>query len=219
MIPQHIFVTGTDTEVGKTRISGALIKKLQQQGYRTAGMKPIASGCEWHEQQWQNEDALALIAQSDVFLPYAVVNPYAFEPAIAPHIAAEQGNVQIDLTVIDAHYQMIKRHSDAVVVEGAGGWLVPINQQQTMADIAKQLALPVVLVVDIKLGCINHALLTVASIEQHGLALAGWVANHRQEQTESRQMIDTLRARIKAPCLGVVPYLSRADMCADSFLN
>jgi len=207
MMPNHIFVTGTDTEVGKTRISVGLMALLQQQGLKTAGMKPIASGCDWIDGEWKNEDALAMITQSDVTLPYTMINPYAFEPAIAPHIAAKQAEVSICLNTIKKCYQQIKQQADAVVVEGAGGWLVPLNDDDTMADLALKLDLPVVLVVAIKLGCINHALLTVESIQQKGLKLAGWVANHLDTQPQSDAMIETLTQRIDAPCLGVVPCL------------
>lgn len=218
MIAKHVFVTGTDTEVGKTRISVGLMALLQQKGLKTAGMKPIASGCEWLEGEWKNEDALAMIAQSDVPLPYTMVNPYAFEPAIAPHIAAKQAGVTICLNTIKKCYQQISEQAEAVVVEGAGGWLVPINDDYTMADLAQKLELPVVLVVAIKLGCINHTLLTVESIQQKGLKLSGWVANHLSTQSESDEMIDTLKQRIDAPCLGVVPCLQH-NQSAHSFLQ
>lgn len=215
MIPNHVFVTGTDTEVGKTRISVGLIELLQNRGLKAAGMKPIASGCDWLDGQWQNEDALALMAQSDVSLPYATVNPYAFQPAIAPHIAAARVGTEVSLSVIRQQFEAIKQQADAVVVEGAGGWLVPLNDTDTMADLATELDLPVVLVVAIRLGCINHALLTVESIQQKGLKLAGWVANHLSEQTESADIIATLKQRIDAPCLGSVPCLSAGKSAAD----
>jgi dethiobiotin synthetase len=218
MIPQHIFVTGTDTEVGKTRISVGLIALLQQRGLQVAGMKPIASGCEWVERQWKNEDALAMIEQSALSLPYSLVNPYAFEPAIAPHIAADKAGVDICLNTIKQRYQQIDQQADAIVVEGAGGWLVPINEQNTMADLAHKLNLPVVLVVAIKLGCINHALLTAESIKHSGLKLVGWVANHLSPQTESDEMINTLKQRIDAPCLGVVPCLE-SEQSAVNYLQ
>lgn len=215
MIPQYIFVTGTDTEVGKTRISTGLMAVLQQQGFKTAGMKPIASGCEWMDGQWKNEDALAMIAQSNVSLPYSTANPFAFEPAIAPHIAAEQAKIKVSLPQIKQQFEVIKAEADAVVVEGAGGWLVPINEQKTMADLAVELNLPVVLVVAVKLGCINHALLSVEAIKQRGLTLVGWVANHLNQQNESAEIIATLEQYIDAPCLGIVPELSPGQSAAD----
>ncbi|MTI63222.1 dethiobiotin synthase [Methylophaga sp.] len=215
MIPKHVFVTGTDTEVGKTRISTGLMGLLRHQGVSVAGMKPVASGCHWIEGQWQNEDALAMIAQSNVSLPYSLINPYAFEPAIAPHIAAGRVNTEVSISDIKQQFERIKAVSDAVVVEGAGGWLVPLNQTETMADLAVALDLPVVLVVAIKLGCINHALLSVESIQQRGLKIAGWVANHLDEQGESAEIIETLKQHIAAPCLGVVPRLAEGQSAAE----
>jgi dethiobiotin synthetase len=218
MIPKQLFVTGTDTEVGKTKISTGLIQLLQQQGLTTVGMKPIASGCEWLDEQWKNEDALALAAVSDVSVDYSLLNPFAFEPAIAPHLAAQQANTCIDLSLIEVNYQQLKQCADAVVVEGAGGWLVPLDETQTMADLAMTLQLPVVLVVAIRLGCINHALLSVEAIKQSGLPLVGWVANHPAKVTESAEIIATLQQRIEAPCLGVVPTL-QAEMSALPYLH
>lgn len=215
MIPKHVFVTGTDTEVGKTRITTGLMAVLQQQGLKAAGMKPVASGCDWIAGEWQNEDALAMIAQSNVSLPYSVVNPYAFEPAIAPHIAASRVNNEVSISEIKQQFEQIKSEADAVVVEGAGGWLVPLNQTETMADLAVALDLPVVLVVAIKLGCINHALLSIESIQDRGLRIAGWVANHLDTQRESAEIIDTLKQHIAAPCLGVVPKLIDGQSAAD----
>lgn len=215
---KSLFVTGTDTEVGKTRISVGLIKVLQQQGLKVAAMKPVASGCEWLERQWQNEDALALSQQADIKLPYSQINPYAFEPAIAPHLAAEQVEKTINIDVIHAHFAAIKSQADAVVVEGAGGWLVPLNEKETLADLAKTLQLPVVLVVAIKLGCINHALLTVQAIANSGLMLAGWVANDFLQDDQSTAIIRSLTQRIDSPCLGVVPKLKDGED-ASAYLN
>lgn len=215
---KHVFVTGTDTEVGKTCISVGLIKVLQQQGLRVAAMKPVASGCEWQDGQWQNEDALALIQQADIKLPYSQVNPYAFEPAIAPHLAAEQIGQTILLNRIETQFAAMQLQADAIVVEGAGGWLVPLNDQQTIADLAKALKLPVVLVVAIKLGCINHALLTVQAIADSGLTLAGWVANDFLQDPQSTAIIQSLTQRISSPCLGTVPKLADNED-ASAYLN
>lgn len=213
-----LFVTGTDTGVGKTRISTALMTLMQARGLSTAGMKPVASGCVWQEGSLVNEDAVALMAQSDVDLPYACVNPYAFEPAIAPHIAASQADEQIELRTILQRFEYIASRADCVVVEGAGGFLVPLNQRETLADLALALDLPVVLVVGIRLGCINHALLSAEAIAQRGLTLAGWVANLVEHDAVSRANVDSLMQRIHAPCLGVVPYLEAADRVAQ-YLN
>ncbi|MDH5357797.1 MAG: dethiobiotin synthase [Gammaproteobacteria bacterium] len=213
-----VFVTGTDTGVGKTRISVGLIELLKQQGLRVAGMKPVASGCAVTDEGLRNEDAVALRSHANVDLPYERINPYAFEPAIAPHIAAQQLGVTIELSQIKHNYDVILQQVDAVVVEGAGGWLVPLNEQDTLAVLAVQLGLPVVLVVGIRLGCINHTLLTVDAIRQSGLPLYGWVANQLEENEQADAMIDTLEQRISAPCIGVVPPLTE-QQTAEKFLK
>lgn len=210
-----VFVTGTDTEVGKTFISVGLIELFKQQGLNVAGMKPIASGCEQTVQGLRNEDALALQQHANVELDYDLINPYAFEPAIAPHIAAQQAASNIDINVLKNHFEQIQLQADVVVVEGAGGWLVPLNETHTMADFAVELNLPVVLVVGIRLGCINHALLSAEVIRQSGLTILGWVANHVENQTESGEIIASLKQRLDAPCIGVVPHLSNAQSVAD----
>ena len=208
---QGFFVTGTDTEVGKTVISVGLINQLQQQGLRVVAMKPVASGCEMTAQGLRNEDALALQAAADIKVAYEQVNPYAFAPAIAPHIAAQQADTEIDLQRLADVYQQLQQQADATVVEGAGGWLVPLNDNQTIADLAVQIKLPVLLVVAIKLGCINHALLTAQSIRSSGLELEGWVANDFLGDSQNEAIIDAINSRIGAPCLGVVPRLKKAD--------
>jgi dethiobiotin synthetase len=210
-----VFVTGTDTDVGKTRISVAIIELLQRQGKRVAAMKPIASGCELTIDGLRNDDALQLSQQANVELAYRLINPYAFGPAIAPHIAAEQVGTAIELAVIKQNFYLIQKQSDAVVVEGAGGWLVPLNQTETMADLAISLNLPVILVVDIRLGCINHALLTVKAIELTGLKLQGWIANNFGHNPQSIEIVETLTQRILAPCLGYVPKLEANESAAD----
>jgi dethiobiotin synthetase len=213
-----VFITGTDTEVGKTRISVALIELLQQQGGIIAGMKPIASGCKQTTQGLRNDDAVQLSQQANIDLPYELINPYAFEPAIAPHIAAQQAGIEIDTAKIKENFKQIKQQSDAVVVEGAGGWLVPLNKTQTMADLAVELDLPVILVVGIKLGSINHALLTVKAIEDSGLKLQGWVANQTEANEQAEEIIKTLQQGITAPCLGNVPQLEMGES-ASRFIN
>ncbi len=207
----HVFVTGTDTEVGKTRISVALIKLLQQKGLTVAAMKPVASGCEWHGKVLKNNDALLLSQQADCQLPYSCINPYAFAPAIAPHLAAEQNGENISLELIESRFSALQSQADAVVVEGAGGWLVPLNEHDTIADLAVRLQLPVVLVVAIKLGCINHALLTAKAITASGLSLKGWVANDFLRDEQASAVIAALKQRIAAPCLGIVPTLDDAE--------
>lgn len=210
-----VFVTGTDTEVGKTCISVALIEKLKQQGKSVAGMKPIASGCELTAEGLRNADALALMQHANHGLDYNTVNPYAFEPAIAPHIAASKIGDVIDVTLIQKQFYKIQAEVDCVVVEGAGGWLVPLNDELSMADLAVRLGLPVVVVVGIRLGCINHALLTIESIKLSGLPIAGWVANHCNEGHETDEIIASLKQRIAVPCLGTVPYLPKGKNFED----
>jgi len=210
-----LFVTGTDTDVGKTFISAALIGLLKKKGLRVAAMKPIASGCNTTEAGLRNDDALQLIQYANVDLPYDIINPYAFQAAIAPHIAAQQNNINIDLNKIKQNFELIQQQSDAVVVEGAGGWLVPINNTQTMADLAKILNLPIILVVGIRLGCINHALLTVEAIKQSGLPLMGWVANNIEINAQSEQIVSMLKLKIAAPLVAEVPFLSTQGMTVD----
>jgi dethiobiotin synthetase len=201
------FITGTDTEVGKTRVSVALLHRLQQQGLRAAGMKPVAAGCEETAAGLRNDDALALQAASSVALPYETLNPYALAPPIAPHLAARDAGVVIEIDRILAAYRTIAAQVDSVVVEGAGGWRVPLNDDQDMSDLAVALGLPVVLVVDIRLGCINHALLSAQAIATSGLTLAGWVANHvHGDYARSADNIASIEARIGTPLLGVIPY-------------
>jgi len=213
-----VFVTGTDTEVGKTFISVGLIELFKQQGLNVAGMKPIASGCKKMAEGLRNDDALALQQHANVDLDYDLINPYAFEPAIAPHIAAQQTGTEIDINVLKNNYEQIQSQADVVVVEGAGGWLVPLNEKQTLADLAVELNLPVILVVGVRLGCINHALLSVATIQQSGLPLIGWVANDLESSPQADEIVETLKQHINAPCLGVVPQL-RAEQLATSFLH
>ncbi|MCW9058825.1 MAG: dethiobiotin synthase [Gammaproteobacteria bacterium] len=208
------FITGTDTEVGKTRVSVAMLHRLRQQGLRVAGMKPVSAGCEKTAEGLRNEDALALQAASSAALPYETLNPYAFAPPIAPHLAARDAGVTIEIGRILAAYQDIAAQVDSVVVEGAGGWRVPLNDDQDMSDLAAALGLPVLLVVDIRLGCINHALLSAQAIAARGLPLAGWIANHAHgDYARSADNIASIGARIGMPLLGMMPY--QGDITAD----
>jgi len=212
------FVTGTDTGVGKTLISCALMHAIAETDRRVAGFKPVAAGCDENE---HNEDALALCAASTEQLACEQVNPYCFEPAIAPHLAAKFSGVHIELSrILDAYWELSGKVGE-VVVEGAGGFLVPLNEQQDSADLAQQLGLPVILVVGMRLGCLNHALLTVRAIAGCGLKCAGWVANVVEAGMPAlQQNIDTLRGRIDAPLLGIVPYMERPDArAAAEMLN
>jgi dethiobiotin synthetase len=207
------FITGTDTGVGKTRITLAVMRALQLQGLRIAGMKPVASGCEMTAEGMRNDDALLLQNYASERSPYDVINPYAFAPPIAPHLAAARCGVTIEFTRIIAGYQQLAAASDGVVVEGAGGWLVPLNDAQTIADLAIALNLPVILVIAIRLGCINHALLTVQAIRASGCVLVGWVANHvTPADAQSADIISSIHERIAAPLLAEVSYQPELDV-------
>ena len=203
------FITGTDTGVGKTVVTLGLMQLLQDRGLRVAGMKPVASGCTPTPQGLRNDDAQQLRQQANIELDYVAVNPYAFEPPIAPHLAAAAAGCRIDLAMIHAGVQQLADRADRVCVEGVGGWLVPLNERETVADLAVRLGLDVILVVGMRLGCLNHALLTVQSIETHGARLAGWVANCMPPMADALdENINHLKSNIYAPLLGVVPPLA-----------
>ena len=174
---QAFFVTGTDTGVGKTYVACKLIRDYVAQGHRVIGMKPVAAGGDLVNGQWVNEDMLKLEEASNVKAPRELINPYSFKEAVAPHIAAEKVGVEIKIDVIKQAFQALSKLADIIIVEGAGGFLVPLNNQQSMADLPAALDIPVILVVGMKLGCINHSLLTVEAIKARGLSLHGWVAN------------------------------------------
>ena len=202
-----VFVTGTDTGVGKTWVSVGLMAVLQARGFTVTGMKPVSAGCERTPNGLRNDDALMLKRQASVTHPYERVNPAAFEPPIAPHIAAADIGARIDFASILRAYAQIASTSDLCVVEGAGGWLVPLSARRSFADLAVRLSLPVVLVVAIRLGCLNHALLSVESIEARGLPLLGWVANRLAADTpRAAENIQALEQRISAPRLATVSY-------------
>ncbi|MGW8247119.1 MAG: dethiobiotin synthase [Acidiferrobacterales bacterium] len=206
------FVTGTDTGVGKTVIAAALIRKLAGDGHKVAGMKPVASGCRNTALGLRNEDAEALIAASSIPLEYGIVNPYAFAPAISPHLAANEAGQKIELERILDCFESIAGSCDMVVVEGVGGWRVPLGRVITTEHMAKALDLPVILVVGMRLGCLNHALLTADAIANSGMVLAGWVANRVDPQMERvDENIETLVQRIPAPLLGQVPFLEQTE--------
>ncbi len=210
---KRFFISGTDTEVGKTTITVGLLKALKRRNYQTLAFKPIASGCHRRQGQLYNDDALQLAEAATVKLPYEEINPFAYEPAIAPHIAAEKVNSQLAVAEVTAKLLSGFTHSaDYHLVEGVGGWHVPLNAHETVADIVKTLQLPVVLVVGIKLGCLNHSLLTVEAIERAGLTLCGWVANCLYpDSAEIAANIMTLEQWIKAPCIGVVPFQAAVE--------
>lgn len=201
------FVTGTDTGCGKTEISLGLMAVLQARGLRVLGMKPVASGCTRGPDGLRNEDALRLLAQGSAPMPYPLVNPFAFEPPIAPHLAAAAAGIEIDLARIEHAYRALADACDRVIVEGVGGWRVPLGPAHSVADLPPLLGLPVILVVGLRLGCLSHALLTVESIRAAGVELAGWVANRIDpEMLMPDENLATLRDLIEAPYLGSVPW-------------
>ena len=203
------FITGTDTDVGKTTVAAGLLYAARTAGLSTAAGKPVASGCEKTAQGLRNADALALMAQCTIGLKYDEVNPLAFEPAIAPHIAAREAGVALTVQSLLAPMRhILEQHADFTLIEGAGGWRVPLSGQDSLSDVAQGLGLPVILVVGVRLGCISHALLTAEAIAQDGLQLAGWVANIIDPKTSRlEENLATLAERLPAPCLGRVPKL------------
>ena len=209
------FITGTDTEVGKTWCSLGLMAKLQQQGKTVLAMKPVASDCAETTAGLRNEDALLLQAQGSTPLDYALINPYAFAPAIAPHIAAEQSGQRIDINTVKQNLERLQQQAEIVIVEGVGGWQVPLNENERVADLARALGLPVILVVGLKLGCINHALLSAESIRTTGCQLAGWIANSiNPKMAAMAQNIQAIEARIGTPMLGIIPKQDKLDASA-----
>lgn len=207
---QGYFITGTDTEVGKTFVTVSMLRQLAYRRYRVIGFKPVASGSEHHPQGLRNSDALALQSASNIELHYQQVNPYAFAPPIAPHIAAEQASQTIELTTLHRHYAEFSRHKpDFVLTEGAGGWRLPLGQGKYLSDFAKAEQMEVILVVGMRLGCLNHALLTVEAIAADGLKLAGWVANQVElDMANIEGNLDSLTKRLTAPFLGYIPRLN-----------
>lgn len=216
------FVTGTDTEIGKTTIAAGLLHGARLAGLSTAAAKPVASGCVRTVDGLRNDDALALLGECTLALRYEEVNPLAFEPAIAPHLAAREVDVLLDVAALQGPVQAIlDKHADFTLVEGAGGWRVPLAGQASLSDLAVALQLPVILVVGVRLGCINQALLTAEAILRDGLTLAGWVANLVDPHTSRLEdNLATLAERLPAPCLGYVPRLAEAMPAAVSgYLN
>lgn len=216
MRARAFFVTGTDTGVGKTLVAAALTRALVARGLRVAVMKPIASGSEPTSQGLRNSDALTLMAAANVPAPYEVVNPYCFLPPISPHIAACEAGVVIDLTLLRSRFDTLAATADWVVVEGAGGWLAPISETATMADLCAALSLPALLVVGLRLGCLNHAFLTRESLATRGMAFAGWIANAIDPRFDrAAENLATLSARLGEAPLACVPFLDRGGDAAD----
>ncbi|HEK1691971.1 TPA: dethiobiotin synthase [Pseudomonas putida] len=209
---QAYFIAGTDTDVGKTTIAAGLLHAARLQGLSTLGAKPVASGCTVTTKGLRNADAQALIDESTLKLPYEAINPFAFEPAIAPHVAAREAGVTLEVpALLKAMRHVLDQGADFTLVEGAGGWRVPLSGHANLSDLAIALKLPVILVVGVRLGCINHALLSAEAIARDGLQLAGWVANVIDPRTSRlEENLASLAERLPAPCLGRVPKLKQA---------
>lgn len=213
----RLFISGTDTDAGKTLIATGLLAAAAQRGLSTLALKPVAAGAELVDDQLRNDDALSLMAAMSEPLSYEQVNPVVFAEPIAPHIAAERAGRRLTASQLAGYCRgAMMRPCDFLLVEGAGGWRVPLNQRETLADLALELKLPVVLVVGMKLGCINHALLSAEAIRADGLPLAGWVANRVDpEMACFDENLATLNAMLPAPCLGVVPHLGAEPRAED----
>lgn len=204
------FITGTDTNVGKTWATIALMRYLKNQGKAVVGMKPVASGCIMQDGQLKNEDALLIQENASFRVDYDLINPYAYELPVSPHIAGVKNPVKLEH--LAAKFELLETLADIVVVEGAGGWYTPINERESISDLAKLLAVPVIMVVAIRLGCINHARLTFQAIKQSGVNCAGWIAVCTDSKLLSKdENILTIKAAIDTPLLGVLPYRDVAD--------
>ena len=210
------FIAGTDTEIGKTTVAAGLLHAARTRGLSTAAAKPVASDCAMTAAGLRNGDALALLGECSLALDYAEVNPFAFAPAIAPHLAAREVGVELTVAALLAPvHRVLARGADFTLVEGAGGWRVPLAGRESLSDLAVALQLPVILVVGVRLGCINHALLTAEAIARDGLHLAGWVANVVDPATSRlEENLATLSERLAAPCLGRIPRLAEASPAA-----
>lgn len=215
-----LFITGTDTDAGKTTCAVALIHALRGSGWRIRPYKPVAAGAEMVDGQLRNSDALKLMQACAIDVNpdnYMQVNPYCFTPPIAPHIAAAQVGVEPSVSgIVERLARTSCEANELIVIEGAGGWLVPLNKNESLADVAEQLQAQVILVIGMKLGCLSHALLTVEAITQRGLKIAGWIANQPQPTTMAcyEENLATLQHMLKAPCLGVVPFIPQTDETA-----
>lgn len=202
------FITGTDTGVGKTFVARQILQQFNSQGLRTAAIKPVASGCEETTDGLRNEDALLLQQSMSMQFTYKQINPFAFKPPIAPHIAAQQVGVTLNVEkLLDACQPILTSDADVVIVEGAGGWLVPLNDHETLADFAIALGFPIILVVGMKLGCLNHAFLTATNIQQRKVKFSGWIANSIvPNMLQKNENLNTLKNKINAPLLFQFEY-------------
>jgi len=207
-----VYITGTDTGIGKTLASCALLHALRGHGLRVAGMKPVASGCERIDGEWKNADALALQAVGEPGIAYADINPFALEHPLAPELAARDAGVEVALPAILAAHARLAEHSDALIIEGVGGWAAPLSASLMQADIVRALRVPVLLVVGLRLGCLNHALLSARAIVADGAHLAGWIASNVDPDMERvEDNLAMLRERLPAPCWGVLPHADDPD--------
>jgi dethiobiotin synthetase len=208
MKPRGVFITGTDTGIGKTFASCALLHALRAAGMRASGMKPVASGCDETPEGLRSEDALALTAASDPPPPsYAACNPYALREPVSPHIAAAEMEIEIAIQPIEDAYDTNAMDAEAIVVEGVGGWLTPLSGNLRANAIPQMLQLPVILVVGVKLGCLNHAQLTARAIHADGCELVGWIGNRIDpDMVHAKENLATLQRLMPAPCLGVLPH-------------
>ncbi|OEY65232.1 dethiobiotin synthase [Marinobacter sp. X15-166B] len=217
MARKTFFVTGTDTGVGKTLVTRVLLEAARLQGLKTLAMKPVASGCEQTADGLRNEDAVLLAAAMTERVPYEQVNPVALAPAIAPHVAAQQAGRRLTAERLAGFCRgMQTQPADLLLVEGAGGWCVPLNDRETYAKVPQLLELPVIMVVPLRLGCINHAVLTARAVLADGVPLAGWVGNRPDAQTMSceAQTVSYLADQLPAPCLGLLPWQPSVDVTA-----
>lgn len=207
-----VFITGTDTEIGKTVVSASLLAALNRAELRAIGMKPVASGCETTASGLRNADAQLLIAHSAIRPDYALVNPFAFLDPVAPHLAANETGTTVRLDTIVYAYHALAAQADIVVVEGVGGWSVPLSPALMLADVPRTLKLPVILVVGLRLGCLNHAQLTARAIQADGCRLIGWIGNAIDpDMARADDNLATLRDKLAAPCLGLLPHASAPD--------
>ena len=215
------FITGTDTDAGKTIVTLGLMAGLKNKQARVLGMKPVASGCERTKQGLRNEDALKIQNMGSFEAPYEHINPYAYEPAIAPHIAAAKIGETIVLEKIESSCKYLIDQTEHLVVEGVGGWRVPLGGNKDISDLAKALKLPVILVVGLRLGCINHALLSAEAIQRDGVQFRGWVANQIEGNYIDQDLtLECLKEKISAPMLGQIPYMDKPSaeqsaLCLD----
>lgn len=213
-MPYRLFITGTDTDVGKTEVAVALLHQARQLNLSTAAMKPIAAGCEWIDGEWKNQDAIRLQAQCSLPLSYSEVNPVALKQAIAPHLAAyaEKKTLTIE-RLLGLTQNIFNKKAGITVIEGAGGWRVPISHRELLSQYVKELKLPVLIVVGVRLGCLNHSLLTAEAIMNDGLTIAGWIANIiDKDMVMANENIQTLQHLLPAPCIGVIPFQQKPSL-------